>query len=121
MGSSQRQVPIIRMWGITERGNSVCCNVHGFTPYFYCAAPVGFNMKKGLAEFRNSLNKQVLGGNTRGFRCPDAVLGVNAVRKKSIFGYAVPGSPPMRCLQIHVALPHFVAATRGYVFPNIFS
>ena len=91
VGSTQQQVPVIRLWGITGEGNSVCCNVHGFTPYFYCSAPVGFNMKKGLAEFRTSLNRMVLAGNTHGFRCADAVLGVNAVSKKSIFGYVVPG------------------------------
>ena len=113
VGSTQQQVPVIRLWGITGEGNSVCCNVHGFTPYFYCSAPVGFNMKKGLAEFRTSLNRMVLAGNTHGFRCADAVLGVNAVSKKSIFGYAVPGSPPMRCLQVHVASQRFIASARG--------
>ena len=38
-GSSVGKVPIIRMYGVNEKGNSAVVNVHGFTPYFYCKAP----------------------------------------------------------------------------------
>ena len=38
-GSSVGSVPIIRMYGVNEKGNSAVLNVHGFTPYFYCKAP----------------------------------------------------------------------------------
>ena len=38
-GSSVGQVPIIRMYGVSEAGNSAVVNVHGFTPYLYCKAP----------------------------------------------------------------------------------
>lgn len=40
-GQSQGKVPIIRMFGVTDSGNSVCCHVHGFAPYFYVPAPNG--------------------------------------------------------------------------------
>ncbi|KAF3846592.1 hypothetical protein F7725_003670 [Dissostichus mawsoni] len=40
-GQSQGKVPIIRMFGVTDSGNSVCCHVHGFAPYFYVPAPAG--------------------------------------------------------------------------------
>lgn len=40
-GQSQGKVPIIRMFGVTDSGNSVCCHVHGFAPYFYVPAPSG--------------------------------------------------------------------------------
>lgn len=36
-------VPIMRMFGVTELGNSVCCHVHGFNPYLYVIAPTNFN------------------------------------------------------------------------------
>jgi DNA polymerase delta subunit 1 len=29
-------VPILRMYGITAAGNSVCTFLHGFEPYFFC-------------------------------------------------------------------------------------
>lgn len=40
-GQSQGKVPIIRMFGVTDSGNSVCCHIHGFAPYFYVPAPNG--------------------------------------------------------------------------------
>lgn len=40
-GQSQGKVPIIRMFGVTDGGNSVCCHIHGFAPYFYVPAPSG--------------------------------------------------------------------------------
>lgn len=41
-GSRIGPVPVIRLFGVTEQGNSVCCHVHGFTPYFYVSAPSNF-------------------------------------------------------------------------------
>lgn len=40
-GQSQGNIPIIRMFGVTDNGNSVCCHIHGFAPYFYVPAPSG--------------------------------------------------------------------------------
>ncbi|CAG8620913.1 2616_t:CDS:2, partial [Paraglomus brasilianum] len=34
--------PTIRLYGLTEGGNSVLCHVTGFLPYFYIPAPAGF-------------------------------------------------------------------------------
>ena len=31
-----QQAPILRMYGITAEGNSVCAFLHGFEPYFFC-------------------------------------------------------------------------------------
>ena len=41
-GSDQSPVPIIRLYGVTKEGISVCCNVHGFTPYFFISVPESF-------------------------------------------------------------------------------
>lgn len=40
-GQVQGKVPVVRMFGVTDSGNSVCCHVHGFAPYFYVPAPAG--------------------------------------------------------------------------------
>lgn len=34
-----KEVPVVRMFGVTEAGNSVAAFVHGFEPYFYVDAP----------------------------------------------------------------------------------
>ena len=41
-GAQTGLLPIMRMYGVTENGNSVCCHVHGFTPYFYVSLPDDF-------------------------------------------------------------------------------
>jgi DNA polymerase delta subunit 1 len=41
-GSQQGPVPIMRMYGVTMEGNSICCHVHGFSPYFFVSAPRNF-------------------------------------------------------------------------------
>ena len=38
-GSSTGPVPVIRMYGVTEAGNSMMMHIHGFTPYLYVQAP----------------------------------------------------------------------------------
>lgn len=44
-GSQQFPVPIMRMYGVTMEDNSVCCHVHGFSPYFFVSAPSNFTDK----------------------------------------------------------------------------
>ena len=39
---SKGQAAILRMFGVTEDGHSVCVHVHGFEPYFYAKVPDSF-------------------------------------------------------------------------------
>lgn len=41
-GSQIGPVPIMRIFGVTDSGNSVCCHVHGFSPYLYVSLPDNF-------------------------------------------------------------------------------
>lgn len=54
-GSEVGPVPIVRIYGVTEKGNSVNCNVHGFTPYFFIPAPPNFG-PSDIETFRTALN-----------------------------------------------------------------
>ncbi|KAH9668765.1 DNA polymerase delta catalytic subunit [Citrus sinensis] len=38
---SSGSAAIIRIFGVTREGHSVCCKVHGFEPYFYISCPQG--------------------------------------------------------------------------------
>ena len=41
-GAQVGSVPVIRMYGVTQDGNSVMCHVHGFASYLFTPAPEGF-------------------------------------------------------------------------------
>ena len=51
--------PIMRMYGVTNDGNSVLCHVHGFVPYFFVPAPKGF-VSEHCGLFQSNLNNVVL-------------------------------------------------------------
>ena len=50
-GATVGPVPIIRMYGITENGNSVMAHIHGFAPYFFVPAQQGFK-REHCEQFR---------------------------------------------------------------------
>ncbi|KAJ3413004.1 DNA-directed DNA polymerase delta [Chytridiales sp. JEL 0842] len=59
--SNEYHVPetsIVRMYGITEKGNSVVCHVHGFFPYLYIPAPQGFN-ESHIDDFKKALDMSI--------------------------------------------------------------
>lgn len=72
------QSPVIRMYGVTAQGHSVCAHIHGFLPYFYIHAPRGFTANT-CNDFTNHLN--VLFG-------ARSVHRSELVSKKSLMGYA---------------------------------
>lgn len=38
----KRQVAVVRLYGVNEKGNSVCAFVHGFEAYFFVEKPPGW-------------------------------------------------------------------------------
>lgn len=53
-GAQTGRVPIMRVFGITKEGNSVCCHIHGFSPYFYVSVPDSFGNDQ-CEEFKVNL------------------------------------------------------------------
>lgn len=53
--SHPKHGPTLRLFGITNAGNSVLAHVHGFRPYFYVAAPSGF-LQADCQAFKDTLN-----------------------------------------------------------------
>ena len=75
--------PVIRLYGVSAAGNSVCAHVHNFTPYFY--VELTFTMGGSLStemleQFRMKLNIYHM-------RVKDAILDIDIVQKSSIKGY----------------------------------
>uniref|UniRef100_A0A452GRX2 DNA polymerase delta catalytic subunit n=1 Tax=Gopherus agassizii TaxID=38772 RepID=A0A452GRX2_9SAUR len=109
-GATQGPVPILRMFGVTAAGNSVCCHIHGFAPYFYVPAPAGFQPQH-LSDFQRELNGAVLRdlrSNREGLS--RAVLAVEMCSKESMYGYH--GQRRLPFLKVTLALPRLVAPAK---------
>ncbi len=66
-GSREGPAPIVRIFGVTESGQSVLVHAHCFTPYFYVQAPPGF-VEADCGLFRSALNTAVINSNPSGLR-----------------------------------------------------
>uniref|UniRef100_A0A6Q2Z9D7 DNA polymerase n=1 Tax=Esox lucius TaxID=8010 RepID=A0A6Q2Z9D7_ESOLU len=109
-GYQSGNVPIIRMFGVTDSGNSVCCHVHGFAPYFYVPAPNGFTSDH-LSEFKRELNSVVLKDmRSNKDNISVTVLAVDITRKESMYGYH--GKQISDFLRITMAMPRLIAPAK---------
>ncbi|KAL1509230.1 hypothetical protein ABEB36_003999 [Hypothenemus hampei] len=110
-GPQTGMVPIIRMFGVTKEGNSVCCHIHGFSPYFYINLPESF-MEKDLSLFRTKLNDALVadirGGNKEGIT--EAVLMIEIVTGKNLVLYR--GDNDERFAKITLVQHKFVPAAK---------
>lgn len=109
-GAQRGPVPVMRVFGVTMDGNSVCCHVHGFAPYFYIGAPAGFDHTH-CHPFKEALDKIVI-GDMRSNRenLQEAVLEVSIVQAQSMFGYH--GEDKFSFIKITLALPRLIAAAK---------
>jgi DNA polymerase delta subunit 1 len=91
MGNDQLSfVPILRMYGVTSNGNSVCAHVHGFMPYLYVPAYSSDLSPAVCQQFSTSLSEAIISDSRSGSRGGDnnqPVLAVDVVQKCSIYGY----------------------------------
>lgn len=56
-GLTRGPVVALRMYGVTEAGNSVMAHVHGFIPYFYVQVPAHIVPEQRFFDvFRSTLN-----------------------------------------------------------------
>lgn len=103
-------VPVLRMYGVTEGGNSVLAHVHGFTPYFWAAPPAGMT-EADVPAFQMALEAQLAGAKAKA-RASAAVPAVMLVPgKQSLLGYHHGRKAAM--LQIYVAMPTMVPTAKG--------
>ncbi|GJE91144.1 delta DNA polymerase [Phanerochaete sordida] len=93
--------PSLRMFGVTQAGNSVLTHVTDFHPYFYVAAPRGF-LDTDVNAFCTYLNGIAAGG---------AVRNVTIVNKRSLWGYR--GDAMVPFIRIEVSDQRSLPKIRG--------
>ena len=71
---------IIRGYGVTENGNSICIHIEGFEPYFYFKIPDNWDDKK-FKEFKYSIS-QMIDENNR-----DGLSDSYIIKKKEFYGF----------------------------------
>ncbi|KAF5751783.1 DNA binding nucleotide bindin isoform 1 [Tripterygium wilfordii] len=106
---------VIRIFGVTTEGHSVCCHVHGFEPYFYISCPPGMG-PDDIARFHQTLEGRMREVN-RNSKVPRFVRRIEMVQKRSIMYYQQQTSHPF--LKIVVALPTMVSSCRGILDKGI--
>ncbi|KAL5289927.1 POLD1 family protein [Megaselia abdita] len=103
-------VSVMRMYGVTMEGNSVCCHVHGFCPYFYIICPRSFE-KNNCDAFRLALDKAVLKDmRSNKENIQETVLEVEILERQSIMGFL--GDDKQRFIKITMALPKLLAPAK---------
>ncbi|KAK4887632.1 hypothetical protein RN001_003903 [Aquatica leii] len=109
-GAPSGPVPVMRMFGVTEAGNSVCCHIHGFSPYFYVLLPSDFT-ESDCHNFRKVLNNAAIADmQSNPDKITEAVLKVAIVRGKSLMEYQ--GNEDSNFAKITVVLPRFISACK---------
>ncbi|KAH7681089.1 DNA-directed DNA polymerase protein [Dioscorea alata] len=106
---------ILRIFGVTREGHSVCCHIHGFEPYFYISCPAGMG-PDDVSMFQQTLEGRMRESN-RNSNVPKFIRRIEMVRKKSIMYYQPKDSHIF--LKIVVALPTMVASCRGILEKGI--
>ncbi|KAJ1274889.1 hypothetical protein BS78_05G094300 [Paspalum vaginatum] len=107
--NSSGPAAILRIFGVTREGHSICCQVHGFEPYFYIGCPSGMG-PDDISRFHQTLEGRMRESN-RSSNVPRFVKRVELVQKQTIMHYQTQQSQPF--LKIVVALPTMVASCRG--------
>ncbi|XP_073149546.1 DNA polymerase delta catalytic subunit isoform X1 [Henckelia pumila] len=100
---------ILRIFGVTKEGLSVCCHVHGFEPYFYISCPTGMG-PDDISRFHQILEGRMRESN-KNSKVPKFVRRIELIQRRSIMYYQQQSSQAF--LKIVVALPTMVTSCRG--------
>ena len=123
VGSQEGEVPVIRVYGVTDKGNSAVVFIHGYTPYGYFALPEGHELSyenedekySKLAKIREILNERLKSAKSRGNQKVgdekgDLVHGVQYIEDcKSIMGF---NSSHTKFLKVYLQMPTLVPALK---------
>lgn len=96
---------VLRMYGVTECGNSVMAHIHNFLSYFYCEVGPKHQEEDFSAEQLQKLAKDI----SAQHKIPGAVKHIECEMKASVMGYH---EKETKFLKIYVGLPKYVSQLR---------
>jgi DNA polymerase delta subunit 1 len=107
-------VPIVRIFGKTNNGETVAVNVHGFAPFFYCNAPTTPKINEYCRELATFLNRGVVNPESGN------VLDIRPVKKQSLMFYHEHDSQFLQIFtRLHVHVSWFSKKIRaGFRLPS---
>lgn len=106
---SETKAPVLRMYGVTDEGNSVLAHIHGFLPYFYVPCPEGF---EDAQVFGESLELQLAQAGARD-KVSRHVVDVEVVQRSSLMHWVRENHSAF--FRVTVAVPSLVATSRNMV------
>ena len=125
VGSTTGQVPVLRVFGVNETGNSVAVFIHGFTPYSYFALPAGYEFDESgenLAMIRSIINDRLQSATRGGHANSVYCHGVSYIQDhSSIMGY---DTKHTKFFKVLVAMPTMVPTLKrimedGVTLPGV--
>lgn len=81
--------PTIRIYGTSKESNSVCADIHGFTPYFYMSAPPNVTPEM-CEELKISMSKRLVSASSSSrnkITFDKAITNITIVKRESLLGY----------------------------------
>lgn len=104
------KVPVVRMYGVTEEGNSVLAHIHGFLPYFYVPCADGM---EDCTVFGQSLEQQLQESGQLRETMAKCVLSVEVVKRTNVMYYQADGHQSF--FKVTVPVPQLVTTSRNCI------
>jgi DNA polymerase delta subunit 1 len=97
---------VVRIYGVTADARSVLLRVHGFTPYFFVAAPRGLS-ESGLRDIADELEQKCRSMARVSEGSGRCIVGIERLWRRSVLYYK-PGDDEREFLRISVRTPELV-------------
>jgi DNA polymerase delta subunit 1 len=110
------KAPLVRLFGVTKEGNSVCATVDGFEPYFYVSYPpclAGLSDDEACHVLKDALNARINDDKIEEYlKVPEYVTSVTLDQKRSIMNWT---KDTTAMFKITTALPKHVPRIKSYL------
>lgn len=113
--STGQREAVLRIFGVTEEGNSICAHITGFFTYLYIPAWSGMT-QTDIQTFSDTLNEKLI-NETREKGLQRGVLNITVKKLSSVWGYQYNRLTDFLCIQL--ALPSLVPPAKRFLEDGI--